>query len=82
MEAVRANPQRIGDDRLDTSRGLLDTSFRSIQNIDAKQSGNENTHRFQPIMYKKKKRVHLQKCSVVGFWLEERDRKKHTHTKR
>lgn len=73
MEAVRANPQRTGDDRLDTSRTLPDTSYRSVQSnwsSDAKQSGNENTNCFQPIIYPK--RLHLHKCSVVGLWLEER----------
>lgn len=81
MDTARANPQRTGDDRVDTSQTLLDTSCGSIQSnrsSDARESGNENTNCFQPTMYQKK--IHLPKCSVVGLWLE--DKKKTTELKK
>lgn len=75
MGAVRANPQRIGDDRLDTSTSLPASSYWSIQSnwsSDAKQSGNEKPNCFQPIIYQK--RVYLQKMLSGSFLVRGKNR--------
>lgn len=67
MGAVKANPQRVGDDRLDTSTSLPASSYWLVQSnwsSDAKQSGNEKPNCFQPIIYQK--RVYLQK--MLSGW--------------